>query len=70
MTQMDQKISATTGLPANAVITDDIQKDIEFFEKNGFIGPIKLYEPMKRQKSCVHYAPPTMTARTFCMTTT
>lgn len=45
MPQMDQKIPATTGLPAGAVITDDIRADIESFERNGFIGPIKLYEP-------------------------
>ncbi|MGC7838882.1 chlorinating enzyme [Pseudomonas wayambapalatensis] len=45
MSSANNAIEATTGLPANAVITDDIKSDIEKFERDGFIGPIKLYEP-------------------------
>jgi len=45
MSSTAKTIDATTGLPANAVITDDIKADIERFERDGFIGPIKLYEP-------------------------
>ncbi|EKZ5284312.1 chlorinating enzyme [Klebsiella aerogenes] len=36
---------ATTGLAKNAEIPEDIKDDILKFERDGFIGPIKLYEP-------------------------
>ncbi|PHQ51358.1 chemotaxis protein CheX [Streptomyces cinnamoneus] len=32
-------------MSANAVVPDDIKSDIEQFGRDGFIGPIKLYEP-------------------------
>ncbi|PHM46538.1 chlorinating enzyme [Xenorhabdus miraniensis] len=37
--------ASTTGLAKNAEIPEDIKDDIIKFEKYGFIGPIKLYEP-------------------------
>jgi len=37
--------SATIGIASNAAITDDIRDDITKFERDGFIGPVKLYEP-------------------------
>jgi len=36
---------AAAELASNAVITDDIQEDIEQFARDGVFGPIKLYEP-------------------------
>jgi non-heme Fe2+,alpha-ketoglutarate-dependent halogenase len=35
----------TAELAPNAVIPDDIRGDIDSFARNGFIGPVKLYEP-------------------------
>jgi non-heme Fe2+,alpha-ketoglutarate-dependent halogenase len=32
-------------IAANAVIADDIKDEIERFNRDGFLGPIKLYEP-------------------------
>jgi non-haem Fe2+, alpha-ketoglutarate-dependent halogenase len=32
-------------LAANAVVADDIKDDIARFDRDGFVGPVKLYEP-------------------------
>jgi non-heme Fe2+,alpha-ketoglutarate-dependent halogenase len=32
-------------IATNAVVSDDIKADIESFGRDGFVGPIKLYEP-------------------------
>jgi non-haem Fe2+, alpha-ketoglutarate-dependent halogenase len=36
---------AAAGLASNAAISEDIKDDIAKFERDGFLGPIKLYEP-------------------------
>jgi non-heme Fe2+,alpha-ketoglutarate-dependent halogenase len=38
-------IAPVSGIPANAVVPADIEADIKQFTRDGFIGPIKLYEP-------------------------
>lgn len=45
MNAIENNVAETTGIASNAVITDDIKDDIAKFERDGFIGPIKLYEP-------------------------
>jgi len=45
MTQTDQIPEPTAHLAANAIVHDDIKADIEQFERDGFFGPIKVYEP-------------------------
>ncbi|MFF4737779.1 chlorinating enzyme [Streptomyces sp. NPDC001262] len=40
-----QRPEPTAQISGNAVVPDDIKADIEQFGRDGFIGPIKLYEP-------------------------
>jgi non-heme Fe2+,alpha-ketoglutarate-dependent halogenase len=43
---IDQDNSATAAqIASTAVVPDDIRHDIESFGRDGFVGPIKLYEP-------------------------
>ncbi|WP_405603008.1 chlorinating enzyme [Streptomyces sp. NBC_01410] len=44
MTQTERPTPAAQ-ISANAYVPDDIKADIEQFSRDGFIGPIKLYEP-------------------------
>jgi non-haem Fe2+, alpha-ketoglutarate-dependent halogenase len=44
MTQSDTR-GAASRIAANAVIPEDIKADISRFDTDGFLGPIKLYEP-------------------------
>jgi non-haem Fe2+, alpha-ketoglutarate-dependent halogenase len=44
-TQTGQLPEPAAHVAANAVAHDDIKPDIEQFERNGFFGPIKVYEP-------------------------
>jgi non-heme Fe2+,alpha-ketoglutarate-dependent halogenase len=37
----------TAEIPANAVVPDDMKSDIDSFVRDGFVGPIKLYEPQE-----------------------
>jgi non-heme Fe2+,alpha-ketoglutarate-dependent halogenase len=45
MTQIDHYPEPAARLAPNAVVHDDIKADIEQFERDGFFGPIKIYEP-------------------------
>lgn len=45
MTQTEQLPEPTAGLARNAIVAEDIRSDIEQFERDGFFGPIKVYEP-------------------------
>lgn len=45
MQNAEERIKATTGLAANAVIDPEIADDIASFEQNEFTGPIRLYSP-------------------------
>jgi D-alanine--poly(phosphoribitol) ligase subunit 1 len=42
---VDQLPEPTARIAPTAVIKDDIKTDIEQFERDGFVGPIKVYEP-------------------------
>ena len=44
MDSAKKRIEATTGISASAVIAPEIADDIRFFEENGFVGPIRLYD--------------------------
>ncbi len=44
MTQTERPVPAAQ-IASNAVVPEDIRSDIESFSRDGFIGPIKLYEP-------------------------
>lgn len=50
MTIQTKDFTATTGIAANAIIPDDIKGDIAKFERDGFVGPIKLYEPKEAEQ--------------------
>lgn len=47
MESCQEMFQSTTGLAQNAVIPDDIKEDVARFERDGFIGPIRLYEPQE-----------------------
>ncbi|HEY3609259.1 MAG TPA: chlorinating enzyme [Pseudonocardiaceae bacterium] len=42
---MTERPTPASQIAANAVIPDDIRDDIDRFGRDGFVGPIKLYEP-------------------------
>jgi non-haem Fe2+, alpha-ketoglutarate-dependent halogenase len=45
MTQVEQIPDPTAQISANAVMHDDIKANIDQFERDGFFGPVKVYEP-------------------------
>jgi non-haem Fe2+, alpha-ketoglutarate-dependent halogenase len=45
MTRTEQIPEPTAHLAGNAIAHDDIKDNIEQFERDGFFGPIKVYEP-------------------------
>lgn len=45
MTDLKELPQPTANLAANAVVHEDIKDDVAAFRRDGFFGPIKLYEP-------------------------
>jgi non-haem Fe2+, alpha-ketoglutarate-dependent halogenase len=45
MTDLQEMPSPTANLARNAVVHEDISDDVAAFRRDGFFGPVKLYEP-------------------------